>query len=330
LRQNDFGDLFPGIPRPNSLQTTTLELVREPGVYVVEGPMGYGKTEAALAAAYRLMSDGKANGLYFALPTQITSNRIHLRVKPFVERICGDSATVRLTHSSSWMVENEPMPILRAASPKDPEAEDNARSARSWFASSKRALLAPFGVGTIDQALLGIVASKHFFVRQFGLAGKVVILDEVHTYDVYTGTLITVLIKRLRALQCTVLVLSATLTEKRRRELLELPEDRSLGRAYPMVSGVGASLVEQGCEPPPPKTIRISSVSRAIPAQEVLKRASRGECLLWIRNTVDEAQETYQSLRDASGGAGPSLALLHSRFPFFRRAELEDFWTQLR
>jgi len=31
---------------------------------------------------------------------------------------------------------------------------------------------------------------KHFFVRRFALAGKVVILDEIHSYDLYTGTLI--------------------------------------------------------------------------------------------------------------------------------------------
>ena len=74
------------------------------------------------------------------------------------------------------------------------------------------ALLTPYGVGTIDQALLGIVAAKHFFVRQFGLAGKVVVLDEVHTYDLYTSTLIDVLVERLRDLHCTVLILSATLT----------------------------------------------------------------------------------------------------------------------
>lgn len=83
-------------------------------------------------------------------------------------------------------------------------------------------LLTPFGVGTVDQALLGIVAAKHFFIRQFGLAGKVVILDEVHSYDLYTGTLIDVLVRRLRELHCTVIVLSATLTAARRRQLLRV------------------------------------------------------------------------------------------------------------
>ena len=167
------------------------------------------------------------------------------------------------------------------------------------------------------------MAAKHFFVRQFGLAGKVVILDEVHTYDLYTSTLIGALVKRLRELQCTVIILSATLTEKRRRELLGLADDQPVSAAYPLVSGVAGSLIERTCEPPPSKTIRIRNVSGALPLEEAMDRASRGECLLWIRNTVDEAQETYRALQSANFQGGPSIALLHSRFPFFRREQLE-------
>ena len=96
-----------------------MQVVREPGVYVIEGPMGYGKTEAALAAAYQLIAAGKASGLYFALPTQVTSNRIHLRVRPFVERISIEPAAVRLAHSGSWLVETKPPAELRPASPDD-------------------------------------------------------------------------------------------------------------------------------------------------------------------------------------------------------------------
>ncbi|MEB2361603.1 MAG: CRISPR-associated helicase Cas3' [Bryobacteraceae bacterium] len=323
-----FRDLFPNIPSPNSLQTTTLQVVREPGIYVVEGPMGCGKTEAALAAAYRLIAAGKATGLYFALPTQVTSNRIHLRVQEFVQRISEDGAEVRLAHGASWMAETETAPLLRATSPVDSEARRDAHGARSWFASGKRALLTRYGVGTIDQALLGIVAAKHFFVRQFGLAGKVVILDEVHSYDLYTGTLITELAKRLKELRCTVIVLSATLTEKRRRELLEAADDQPLGRAYPIISGVAGSFMEQKCEPPPSKTVRIRHFRGVLPVTEAMEHARNGECVLWIRNTVDDAQATYRELRSANFAGGPALALLHSRFPFFRREELEEKWME--
>jgi CRISPR-associated endonuclease/helicase Cas3 len=50
--------------------------------------------------------------------------------------------------------------------------------------------------------------------------------------------------------------------------------------------------------------------------------------LLWIRNTVDEAQATYRALQSANFQGGPSLALLHSRFPFFRREQLEKEWLE--
>jgi len=319
---NGFAELFPETPQANSLQRASQELVREPGVYVIEGPMGYGKTEAALAAAYQLISQAKATGLYFALPSQVTSNRIYLRVEPFVNRISVEPEAVRLAHSTSWL-SGADAPQLHPASPKDGDANEHVHAGRSWFASAKRAMLAPFGVGTVDQSLLGIVAAKHFFVRQFGLAGKVVVLDEVHTYDLYTGTLIDELVKRLRELQCTVIILSATLTEERRRALLGLSDGRPVSRAYPLVSG---SLTERACAPPPSKTVRVRNISGAIPTEEAIDRASRGECLLWIRNTVDEAQDTYRSLQSANLQGGPSIALLHSRFPFFRREQLEGEW----
>lgn len=322
---NGFGELFPETPQPNSLQTATAQIVRDPGVYVIEGPMGCGKTEAALAAAYQLIAAGKAAGLYFALPTQVTSNRIHLRVQPFVERISLHPAEVRLAHGASWLAETKPPVELRPATP-DIDAQEHVRAGRSWFAFAKRALLAPFGVGTIDQALLGIVAAKHFFVRQFGLAGKVVVLDEVHTYDLYTSTLIDALVKRLRELQCTVIILSATLTEKRRRELLGVAGGQPASTPYPLVSGAAGSLIESACEPPPVKTVQIRNVSGALPLEEAILRALGGECLLWIRNTVDAAQETYRALQSANSQGGPRIALLHSRFPFFRREQLEDDW----
>jgi CRISPR-associated endonuclease/helicase Cas3 len=66
---------------PNSLQSASIESIGERGLYVIEAPMGMRKTEAALAASYKLIDQRQANGIFFALPTQVTSNRIHLRVR---------------------------------------------------------------------------------------------------------------------------------------------------------------------------------------------------------------------------------------------------------
>lgn len=312
---------------PNNLQLAAIQNIQDPGLYVIEGPMGSGKTEAALVAAHQLIEQGKARGIYFALPTQVTSNRIHLRVRQFLEHSLDSPAQFRLTHSTSWL-QDASLPLNLVPAGPDTESKENTLESRSWFASSKRALLAPFGVGTVDQALLGIVASNHFFVRQFGLAGKVVILDEVHSYDLYTGTLINVLVKRLREFQSTVIILSATLTEARRRQLLQATEKQSLSGAYPLLSGVNGRQIEIPCKPSSPKLVLIRFMTSEGMIDECIDRAEQGQCVLWIRNTVDEAQETYRLLKSTNCEGGPEIGLLHSRFPFFRREQLEDDWME--
>jgi CRISPR-associated endonuclease/helicase Cas3 len=105
------------------------------------------------------------------------------------------------------------------------DSESTAEEARvvaaSWFCGAKRPLLAPFGVGTIDQSLLAGLQTRHWFVRLFGLAGKVVIFDEVHAYDTYMSRLLVTLIAWLREIGCSVILLSATLPFSKRDELTQ-------------------------------------------------------------------------------------------------------------
>lgn len=322
-----FRTLFPGLKDgPNPLQLAMTGTAREPGIYVVEAAMGAGKTEAALLAAANLMAEERATGLYFALPTQTTSNRIHERVSEFIERLapCGRA---RLIHGNSWLLDrNAP---VTGEQWTDDEKNERAHDGRDWFASSRRALLAPFGVGTVDQALLGVVAAKHFFVRQFGLAGKVVILDEVHSYDLYTGTLIDKLVEKLRELGSTVIILSATLTAERRRLLLgcESSPESPQSKPYPMISiSADGRHSEVSLPPDPPRTVHATFSALADLTPFALGRAAEGQCVLWIRNTVHDAQETYCALKSGNRADGPDIALLHARFPLFRREELENDW----
>lgn len=318
---------------PNDLQDEAVAAITEPGIYVIEAPMGMGKTEAALACAYRLICEGKASGIYFALPTQATSNRIHLRVDDFVRKIWPDGLDTRLIHANSWLRENLSQPAP-ASTTKGKESDD-ARAGRNWFVSAKRALIAPFGVGTVDQALLAVVAAKHFFVRRFGLAGKVVILDEVHSYDFYTGTLIRVLCETLEKLGCTVILLSATLTPERRTALLgksDIPEIED----YPLISGRqsdGIYITPRPAQPPDEKKVHIAFVENENALRDAWKQACNGACVLWICNTVAHAQAVHaqlQLLEKQRGRKGtPALGLLHSRFPHFRREELETYWMEL-
>jgi CRISPR-associated endonuclease/helicase Cas3 len=333
VRARTFGDLFGGYA-PMPLQMALHEYCKTPGLFIVEGPMGCGKTEAALWAAHRLIEAGVNDGLYFALPTQVTSNRIHQRVAPFLRSALADTANLRLAHAASWLDDHQTW-RLHPTDGLDPESAAHVSEARSWFASSKHAMLAPFGVGTIDQALQGVVAVKHFFVRRFGLAGKVVILDEVHSYDVYTGTLIAQLIKELLALGCSVIVLSATLTRARRQELIAatgLQTGTAASLAYPLVTVVkpGSPVVEVAIELPASREIKLKTA--ALSEDEILlecvERAESGQHVLYLRNTVAEAQQAFRNARSLVRADCAEVATLHSRFPFFRRQELEGHWLE--
>lgn len=323
-----FESLF-GFP-PNEMQERTLATVTAPGVYVIEAPMGMGKTEAALGAAYQLMANGKANGIYFALPTQATSNRMHLRMNEFLRRIAPETQESRLVHANSWL-KGKDEGIFPASTATKMSATEDARIGRDWFTSTKRALLYPFGVGTVDQALLGVVAAKHFFVRHFALAGKVVILDEVHSYDFYTGTLIDKLITTLEGLGCTVIILSATLTGQRRGQMVPLPDDTSTEAdlPYPLITGrqEGNPFEPVTAAPPVSRTVQVDFIAAEKATEEAIQLAKQGGAVLWICNTVDAAQRQYRRFMEPSSGVFP-VGLLHSRFPFWRREELETEWME--
>lgn len=315
---------------PNELQVRAGEVITQPGVYLIEAPMGVGKTEAALWAAYRLLSAGLASGVYFALPTQSTSNRIHLRMNDFLRLITANGAASRLVHGNSWLVESDGVP--ERTGPVSQELDSGAQVGRDWLASPKRALLASFGVGTVDQCLLGVVAAKHFFVRHYALSGKVVILDEIHTYDLYTGTLIDKLIDTLGRLGCTVIILSATLTGKRCGQLLAqgdaAPSNVSERlQPYPLISGRTAERVipPVAVTPSVNREVRISFSPAAFAMSQAKQLAEVGGSVLWICDTVDSAQRVYRELVAQCGGNFP-IGLLHSRFTFPRREALEQEW----
>lgn len=310
-----FEDIFGFPTRP--IQEALIRSCNTPGVYVMEAPMGIGKTEAALYAAYQIMAKDRATGIYFALPTQLTSEKVHGRVVDFLGQVLTDDCphrTALLLHGSAWL--------------KQTHMGVEGQPGGSWFQSGKRGILAPFGVGTIDQALMAVMNVKHGFVRTFGLAGKVVILDEVHSYDAYTGTLLDELVSALRQLQCTVIILSATLSTDRRTELLGAAPTK---HSYPLVS---ASL--KGCDPQefeaPVLENNLAHLSWVKPRgaiDEALRRAEEGQQVLWIENTVTEAQEIYSLLAARTHEMDVTCGLLHSRFTRTDRDRNEQHWIEL-
>ena len=312
-----FSDLFGFAPR--GIQQRLVESITGPGVYILEAPMGQGKTEAALYAAYRLLASGQACGIYFALPTQLTSNSLYERFVPFLQTMLQPDCIHQqglLLHGMAWLVQTQ--------------MGEEGRPGGEWFQQAKRGLLAPFAVGTVDQALMAVMNVKHGFVRAFGLAGKVVILDEVHSYDLYTGTILQQLVSQLRDWGCTVIILSATLTQARREQLLQAKVTR---QDYPLISALpnaAPTVNEIPAQAPPARQCDILLPDdKNMAFDEALRRAEAGQQVLWVENTVAEAQAVYQTLAARAANLGASCGLLHSRFTHSQRQRNEDHWVHL-
>ncbi|MBK8255666.1 MAG: CRISPR-associated helicase Cas3' [Polyangiaceae bacterium] len=333
-----FRELFDCEPRPlQEAMENILPSLNGPSLIVVEAPMGEGKTEAALNVYDALAAKG-GTGLYFALPTQATANQIFKRISKFLGRLWKDEVHgIHLVHGDAGLSDEYEELKKRAffivSSIGEPARASPAESvvADAWFASSKRALLAPMGVGTVDQALLGVLGVRHGFLRLHGLAGKVVVIDEVHAYDTYTSELLDVLLRWLRVMGCTVVLLSATLPTARREKLLKTFTNATTTtlEPYPRITVADWVSVRLYKFEPRARSLRVGV--EFIREQEIPERLINvmrdGGCVVWIVNTVKKAQATYRALkrlRDA--GRFPTntqLGLLHARYPHAIRSVRE-------
>ncbi len=321
-------DLVPTGNTPNAVQRLAAQLAPDYSLAIVEAPTGEGKTEAAFALTEPARSMG--TGIYFALPTMATANGLHDRVEKYLQKATrNNDVEARLLHSHAWLFRED---TQTAQDPGEEGKKQNAE-AQDWFAGAKRGLLAPFGVGTIDQALIAALRAKHGFVRLFALAGKIVVIDEVHAYDVYMADILDVLLGWLRALRSRVILLSATLPKARRTALLsawgcrgEHPESE-----YPCITYVskGGNIQSStfGVQPRKPLAFRLVTATddeqwkRGAVVILELVRANGGLGAL-VLNTVGDSQQAYDWLKGKSLG-NIHLELFHARFTAQDRDTIE-------
>ena len=220
------------------------------------------------------------------LPTAATSNQMLGRVRGLLEmHQLGD---VRLLHSMAWLVDDK-TPTQQQFNVED------VQSVEDWLRPLRRGLLSENAVGTVDQAMAAALRIKYGFLRLIGLAQKVLIIDEIHAYDIYMSTIIARLLEWCHVLDIPVIMLSATLQETQKREYIRQygVGECTFDTAYPLITQViGNGHVEQI---PVSKThmhaallfqpIRIGG---AIPktADLVQQRARNGGCICAMMNTV--------------------------------------------
>ncbi|MEW6093467.1 MAG: CRISPR-associated helicase Cas3' [Chloroflexota bacterium] len=330
-----FDVIFPKTPHPNEIQHATLELASQtalPALLILEAPTGIGKTEAALALADTWLQRERGSGLYIAMPTQATSNQMYERVIEFLRSCYPEQAiNAHLIHGGALLAEEQPAP---AGIAQDEDSAERGVKAESWFLPRKRTLLAPFGVGTVDQALMSVLQTRHFFVRLFGLGQKVVVFDEIHAYDTYMSELFQRLLHWLRTMGTSAILLSATLPEKTRRGLVAawLGKDDGDGVAlppaeYPRLTLVSGGQVASVPLPAPPSRVLQLDWIETGPEQIAAHLAEKlrdGGCAAVICNRVQWAQDIYQALQDAHLVELENLILFHARYPFQWREDIEE------
>ncbi|MBK3532375.1 CRISPR-associated helicase Cas3' [Streptomyces sp. MBT67] len=359
----DFGSMFPF--RPNSLQRDLVEHLpamidkHGPGLVLVTAPTGDGKTEAALFAASVLGRMAGARGLYFALPTMGTADAMLPRVEAYAAKALSGERALMLLHSMSWL--SSPGGGGRA-DVSEGQRDDGAISAGQetvveadgWLRGTKRGLLAPLGVGTIDQALGAVLPLRYNVLRLLGLSDKVFVLDEAHAYGPWMHQLLVRLLEWLGEMRAPVVLLSATLTGRTAGSLVDayrrgagMREPAGVVPRYPgwLFASAAADVVSpaRATESDRVRTLRVShrsvvwdaSESVGAPVLEGGRRAALREVLAPVAaeggaalvccTTVAEAQQTY---RDVCA-AFPELAvtaggvrLLHSRYPADQRARI--------
>jgi CRISPR-associated endonuclease/helicase Cas3 len=320
---------------------------------LVEAPMGEGKTEAAWLTHLLLRERLGHRGLYLALPTRATGNAMFTRVldflrSPVLRESVRRNVDFQLLHGSSSL--NAEYKNLRLNgihdnddAGKNADADGGVR-AGEWFTQKKRALLSEYGVGTVDQALLSILPVRHNFVRMWGLANRVVVLDEVHAYDTYTTKLIVTLVEWLVELGSSVILLSATVPPKFRRDIAAclgttIPEpEKEYPRLTVFTKNSSARQIHFDANEEGRRGVRVERLGTDVPELSArLTNFPKGTALALV-NTVDRAQKLYSSLSSGNGellreegfivgkrlADGSEIYLFHSRFPADERQRREE------
>ncbi len=346
-------------PTPLQAKAAQIEILDGPQLFILEDVTGAGKTEAAMILAHRLMAENLADGLYVGLPTMATANSMYKRLAKSYRALYDESErpSLVLAHGASTQNQDFSDAIMLSEQQQDSDyiADETSASnyCNAWFADSrKKALMAEVGVGTIDQAMLGVLPVRHQALRLLGLHRKILIIDEVHAYDAYMTEILERLIEYHANTGGCVILLSATLPNNQRDKynnafIKGLSAKNNLKQAgkikseatlnsFPWFTQTALQTIDNltGVYFEEEKVSTRASVERTVQVDLIhneqhaidliIKAANNNQCICWIRNTVALAQQTYQELKDHPDLQDAEITLFHSRYALLDRRSIEE------
>lgn len=324
----NFHSVWRNIPKEGmrGLQNEVEKLFQETqeriSLALLEAPMGEGKTEAGIYAALQMAQQWGKCGFYVGLPTAATSNQMVGRIRALLE-MHQLSESVRLLHSMAWLADSQgdqPWPKF--------ETEEE-RYASGWLLPVRRGLLGSYAVGTIDQAMMSVLLVKYGVLRLLGLAEKTLVIDELHSYDVYMSEILHRLLEWCKELEIPVVLLSATLPPEKKVQMLSAYTTNPIASCYPSVTAItetGKVLVRPVKRTEKRQTVSVTLCPILHQAEKIAAQAMElgkdGGCVCVLLNTVRQAQEVFQTIK--KGGFDGELLLFHARFPVQQRDEIEQ------
>lgn len=318
----------------------TIELGEGPHLFIIEEATGGGKTEASVTLAHRLMAKGQAEGMYIGLPTMATANAMYNRMKDCYRRMYQPDChpSLILAHGSRNLLESfretvGPQITLPVREYLQGEETSEATCSRWLSDHRKSSLIASIGVGTIDQALAGVLPQKHQVLRIYGLAKNVLIIDEVHAYDRYMNRLLRSLLSFQAALGGSAILLSATLPENQKMKYiqsfagqLDYSTKSCYDKSYPLVTHVsrdGQNEIRVAARAGTVRTVPViffDSIDVVI--DTIIRELKTGKCVCWIRNTVADATDAYDVMKSRIDS--DKILLFHARFAMGDRLDIEQ------
>ncbi|MDQ5767362.1 CRISPR-associated helicase/endonuclease Cas3 [Thiothrix subterranea] len=320
--------------QPRQLQTLVDDLPVTPGLTIVEAPTGSGKTEMALAYAWRLLAANHADSIVFAMPTQATANAMLQRLEKIATTLFEDKPNLILAHGHARF--NDNFLKLKQIGKTVQENEEAWVQCNEWLGQSrKRIFLGQIGICTVDQVLVSVLPVKHRFVRGFGVGRSVLIVDEVHAYDAYMYGLLEAVLKAQHEVGGSSILLSATLPQSLKNQLLATSgkaiETAQTHAPYPLISWsdgkANHAFTLPDNEQPPLRQVQVEChesedlLPDAALRQRIIDAAEQGAQVAIICNLVDVAQ---QLARDLQKLTALPVDIFHARYCLHDRQKKED------
>ena len=313
----NFNTLF-DIPNvtPNPIQQAAIAVPLDERLVIIESETGSGKTEAALWRFAHLYQARRVDGLYFALPTRAAASQMHGRITRFIaalfpEEVGPEPVLAVPGYVRAGAATGKRLPDYKVWWDDHP---DVFTEKRRWAAeSAKRYLAAQIAVGTVDQAMLAALKVKHAHMRAACLSRNLLVVDEVHASDPYMRVILKDLLHIHIGAGGYALLMSATLGSAARSRWLSKKSSSaadsppSLNDAietpYPAITtrtdGTTIAVNTNGKN----KTVRVEAAPNMRDfghvAQSALHAARAGAKVLVVRNTVQYAIDTQQTVEAA-------------------------------